>query len=423
MPSYTQALLAALLGSAAPIFAAELHNTLQLEHWQFADDGAQGQARSDLSLSLKSELWGSFNEGGDTLSFTPFLRIDQHDDERNHGDIREAAWVHVAEGYELRSGIRQVFWGVTEGVHLVDIINQTDQVESLDGEQKLGQPMVNLAFERDEQMLDLFLLPGFRERSFPGEDGRLRLPLVVDVDHAEYESGAGRRHVDLAARWQLNLAELRLGLSAFHGTSREPELVPKVDLSKVRLVNGQPGFIPGYAPEFTPYYRQITQFGVDGQYTQGDLLWKLEAIRRSGGPHSYHASDAGLEYTQVGAFDTEIDLGWLLEYLHDSRGRAATSPFADDILVGWRLAFNDAASSDLLTSLIVDRRTGERLFSIEAHHRLSEDLQLELELRAFGHTDGDPQPLEAYLLAPDDEYPLRPLASDDFLRLGLNWFF
>ncbi|HSX90293.1 MAG TPA: hypothetical protein VLG17_20130 [Pseudomonas sp.] len=416
--------IAALTVAAAPLLAGEWQNSLHIEHWQFADAGAQGQARSNLSLSFKSEWWHGFNDGRDSLAFSPFLRLDQHDDRRSHWDIREAAWTHLGDGFELRAGIRQVFWGVTEGAHLVDIINQTDLVESLDGEQKLGQPMINLAFERDAQMLDLFVLPGFRPRTYPGEDGRLRLPLVVDADDAEYEAANGARHVDLAARWQLNLPALRLGLSAFRGTSREPELRPEVDYRQVLTFNGQPyAFAPGYQPQLTPYYPQIRQFGVDLQITQGDLLWKLESVRRSGGRETYNASDAGIEYTQVGVLGSQADLGWLLEYLHDSRGARATSPFADDLLLGWRLALNDQASSELLTSLIVDRDSGERLFSIEANRRLSDQLRLELELRAFGHTPSRPQQPFDYLLAYDDRHPLRPLSRDDFLRIGLSWFF
>ena len=61
-----------------------------------------------------------------------------------HGDIRELAYVHASDDWELRLGIRKEFWGVTEFQHLVDVINQTDGVEDFDGEDKLGQQMVNL---------------------------------------------------------------------------------------------------------------------------------------------------------------------------------------------------------------------------------------------------------------------------------------
>ena len=43
---------------------------------------------------------------------------------------------------KFRVGVGKVFWGVTESQHLVDIINQTDLVENIDTEDKLGQPML-----------------------------------------------------------------------------------------------------------------------------------------------------------------------------------------------------------------------------------------------------------------------------------------
>ncbi|MDD7885073.1 hypothetical protein [Flavivirga sp. 57AJ16] len=42
---------------------------------------------------------------------------------------------------------------MTESNHLVDIINQTDAVETFDGEEKLGQPMVQLSWGTDNIIL------------------------------------------------------------------------------------------------------------------------------------------------------------------------------------------------------------------------------------------------------------------------------
>jgi len=415
--------LLALLPSL-PVSALEQRYELSLELWGFADEGAQSQAQSDTSLSLLSNFWHDLNNGSDRFALSPFVRGDSRDAERSHFDLREASWNHLGDGYELRSGICQVFWGVTEGVHLVDIINQTDQVESLDGEQKLGQPMINLALEGEQQMLDLFVLTGSRERRFPDADGRLRLPLVVDEDLASYESARENHRLDLAARWQLNLPALRLGLSGYSGTAREPELLPVVDYSQLLFSDGQlSGFAPGYAPVLAPYYPLINQLGLDLQVTQGDLLWKLEAIQRNGGLENYQAADAGLEYTQVGVFDSPLDLGWLAEYLYDSRDERASGPFEHDILLGWRLGFNDAASSSLLTSVIIDRYSGERLFSVEAERRLSDELLLALELRVFANGSPQPQSAVEFLSSADPQNKLRPLLQDDFLRLELSWFF
>ncbi|MFA0280087.1 hypothetical protein AB4489_26825, partial [Vibrio sp. 10N.222.55.F8] len=109
----------------------------------------------------------------------------------------EALYLTYWDDYELRAGVGKVFWGVTESAHLVDVVNQTDAIESVDGESKLGQSMVHFTSIKDWGTIDAMLLPYFRERTFAGEDGRLRTPVPVS-DDALYESSREEKHVDVA---------------------------------------------------------------------------------------------------------------------------------------------------------------------------------------------------------------------------------
>ncbi len=423
MPFHRTLIASLLVLGANPVCALEYRAELGTEVWGFAHEGAQGQSAGVAAASFKTDLWQQWNDGSDTLTFTPFLRYDSADRERRHADIRQLEWLHVSGAYELRSGVRQVFWGVTEATHLVDIINQTDLVEALNSEQKLGQPMLNLAWERDAHSLDLFALIGTRERSYPGKDGRLRLPLAVDTGLARFESRQGRNRVDSALRYQFNHAGLRLGLTGFSGTAREPELQPVVDASRLIYAGNQPvAFQNGYQPVLAPYYPLISQAGLDLQYTAGDWLWKLEAIDRKSQGHHFQAVDAGVEYTRISVFDSGFDLGLLTEILYDSRGHAATTPFEHDLMLGTRLAFNDVASSELLASVIIDKNSHEQLWSLEASRRLAENWKLALEARVFSHTPAAQSAFE-FLASPDTEHKLRSLAQDDFLRLELTFFF
>ena len=183
------------------------------------------QKGSGLSLAIKPELYYSWAGGDQSILLVPFVRIDQHDDRRTHWDIRELFWLYYNYDWELKIGFRQLFWGVTESQHLVDIINQTDFVENLDGEQKLGQPMIDFTWFQDWGTLNLLILTGFRERTFPGEAGRFRFPLLINTDKAQYESDAGQKHIDLAARWSHTLGDFDFALSHFWGTSREPRFI------------------------------------------------------------------------------------------------------------------------------------------------------------------------------------------------------
>ena len=80
----------------------------------------------------------------------------------SHVDIRELNLLYTQDNWEGIAGISRVFWGVTESGHLVDIINQTDQLEGFDGEDKLGQAMIRISRLFDQNSVDLYVLPGFR---------------------------------------------------------------------------------------------------------------------------------------------------------------------------------------------------------------------------------------------------------------------
>ena len=354
-----------------------------------------GQGTGSLALTLQPEYYRAWDEGRQNFTFTPFLRLDSRDSERSHGDIRELSWIRASRDWELRLGIRKVFWGVTESQHLVDILNQTDLVENPDGEDKLGQPMINLALIRAWGTLDLFLLPGFRERTFPGVEGRLRPPLPVDTGQPVYESSREERRVDAALRWSHYIGALDLGLSHFHGTSREPRLVPGLD------GNGRPVLIP--------HYDVIQQTGMTLQYIAGDWLWKLETIRREGQGDTFTAAVGGFEYTLVGLRDSVMDLGLLLEYSFDDRGKAASNPFENDLFLGTRWVFNDVDGTEILAGMFLDLDHHGRLYNLEASRRIGNAWRASAELRLWqGYPATD---------------PLYSLRADDHLLLELTRYF
>ena len=350
---------------------------------------------ANFSVALEAEYFHDWDNGRQSFIFTPFFRADQHDSERTHADIRELAWIKAADDWELRVGIRKVFWGVTEFQHLVDIINQTDQVENTDDEDTLGQPMVNFALIRDWGTLDFFVLPGFRERTFAGREGRPNGALVVDTDNAQYESGAEERHIDLALRWTHTTGPWDIGLAHFWGTSRDPRLIPNL--------NGAGEIV------LTPFYDIINQTSLDLQYTGEEWIWKLEAIHRQGQGDSYSAAAGGFEYTFVGVFESAADLGIIGEYAWDERGDDAPTPFENDVVIGARLALNDAQSTELLSGLVFDLDSDARFYSLEASRRLGDNWKLSVEARLSSHI-------------PQDD-PAFSLRTEDFIQLELAWFF
>ncbi|MDA1076665.1 MAG: hypothetical protein O3A63_18225 [Proteobacteria bacterium] len=371
----------------------------------YAQKGADGQDQLDLSASGRLKYHREWDDGLRSVTITPFFRYDQSDSERTHFDIRELFWSGVGDEWEFHVGARQIFWGVTEFNHLVDIINQTDLVENIDGEDKLGQPMVQVSLTRDFGLLEFFLLTGFRERTFPGPDGRLRLPVPIDTDRPIYESAAGNKRVDAAARWSKTFGPTEVGVYHFSGTNRDPQFVPEIQ--------------PGGELVLRPMYNVIDQTGVEALTILGDWALKLEMITRSGDGDRYEAFTTGFERTFVGLFGGRSDVGLVLEYMFDERGELATNtPLENDVAFGTRLRLNDVDDSQALFGLIWDVETQEYMLSLEASRRLGNTWTLFLEGRAFSGADE---------VDPNDYFNAQNksgfLQRDDFIQLELTRYF
>ncbi|WP_455218294.1 hypothetical protein [Kaarinaea lacus] len=385
--------LVALLASPHSALANQWSGYVSAEYRYFMHEAAYSdQHDNNASLSAQPEYYTNWDDGQQSFTFVPFARWDQNDKERSHTDIRELTWLMATDSWELRAGIRKVFWGVTESQHLVDIINQTDLVEALDGEEKLGQPMVNFALKNDWGTVDLYVLPLFRERTFPGPDGRLRFALPVDTDHPVYESSQEERHIDYAARWSHYIGSWDIGISYFNGTSRDPRLVPNIDFSAL-----------------IPVYDLIEQWGLDLQATLDNWLWKMEVISRSGQDESYIAMTGGFEYTFVGIMESQADLGVIAEVMYDDRGDDATTPFADDVMIGGRFTLNDEQSTELLLGIIFDNNDSARMLRLESSRRIGNNWKVILEGQAF-------------INIPSDD-ALAGFKDDDYLQLEVVRYF
>ena len=397
---------AGLCGGAA---AATVETELAAQVRLFPERGPRGEARFQPSASLQVEWTHDWNEGRDALTVTPFFRYDARDGRRTHGDLREAYYSHVGEGFELHVGARRVFWGVVESKHLVDVINQVDLVEDVDEEARLGQPMVQLVVPREAGTLELFLLLGARERTFPSSDGRLVGPAFLD-DDARFSDGADDFATDWAVRWSGYAGALEYGLAHFSGTARDP----------LFEVVGPP--VPGVPLTLRPVLEKLSRTSLDAQYIVGDTALKLELLARRGQGPASTAFVAGVEHTLVGVFGSRADLGLLAEYLFDDReDDAPLLAFEHDVFAGVRLALNDFADSRLLAGAIVDHETGETIVSVEASRRVGRAWRLSVDLRTFSGSSVPPAGDPAALVDPRAKWGV--LADEDYLQLELTRFF
>ena len=376
--------------------SAEFSGNVAIEALYFSQSAQFDQQMDDnVTLSFKPKWDGEWNQGDDLWSLELFLRADDKDGGRDHADIRELLWLRVDGDNEWRVGINTMFWGVTESKHLVDVINQIDQVEGVDGEDKLGQPMIHLKRYRDWGVLDFLILPYFRERGFREEEGRLRPPLVVDTDRPQYESSDEERHVDFALRFSQTYGDLDIGVHLFDGTSREPLLLAGTDDTGDAVL--------------IPFYEQMTQFGVDAQLIYEDWIWRLEYIYRDAASNNYSAWTAGPEYTFYGILESAVDLGIVIEYSYDDRPEGERDILDRDVFLGGRFAFNDEQSTEILAGFIVDTERQTRSFRVEGNRRFGDSWKGTLELQTFTNVDG--------------EDPVAAFERDDFVLLEMAYFY
>lgn len=435
-------LLATALAAAAvhcTAGAVELEGRLDLDLRAF-----QPEARRELTAALAGTLQAHTHFRALPLRAEAelFYRLDADDDQRAGGDIRQAYIQWRGEQVDVSLGWRRVFWGVTESRSLVDVINQDDRAGDIRGDEKLGQPMLQLDWHGALGSASLYLMPRGRKRIFSGADGYPRAPLRIDGPAGRFSGERDRP--DLALRWQYSGRGFDVGLSGFDGSARDPDFeicarlpahallaLPCAPLpalagleapSSLLALRERLAELPGYAELETwlwqrtaehlrlrPVYPRERRLGVDVQYLQGAWAWRLEALARERERRRSRALVAGVEYALPRFFATDWEVGLLAEYLYDQRRDDPFNRyFDDDLFIGGRVFVNDIAGSNLLGGVIISRDGRDRFYSLEAGRRLGEYWRATLTLRV---QDGDGGPLHRYT------------GNQDQLRLMLQRYF
>jgi hypothetical protein len=324
----------------------------------------------------------NWDDGRHQIQVTPYGRYDVYDERRSHIDLRELNYSYRGDGWDALIGAHVVFWGRTESHHLVNVINQVDLVENFDAESYLGQPMVNLNFTGDWGKLGLFAMTGFRNQTFPSNDGRLRGPTRIAAYEPEFECSADEWCWDFAARYENSFGPLDVGLSYFHGTNREPIFL---------------AIMSGGTPEIQPFYQLMDQIGADAAYALGNWIFKLEAIYRWNADHPlvsgtshFFATVFGGEYTFKDPFDEGFDLGLLAEYNWDDRDASQPGTvFDNDVFVGARISMNDETDTHALIGALIDVRDGSSYIYLESSRRVGDDWRVGVEARVFTGNDNN----------------------------------
>ena len=229
-------------------------------------------------------------------------------------------------------------------------------------------------------------IPRFRERTFNEQNAHPGFGLPVLP--AQFAHTKRSKAPDHAVRYGNSIGDIDYALSVFDGTAREP------------LIRGEE------MGSILPYYEQMRSVGLELQYTGDSILYKFEGLTGTQGEEDFNAAVMGTEKTVYSIFETQWDMGLIIEYQYDDRVQV----LLDRTLVsGIRLTANDEFDTSLLVLYTVDHEFSQSLFGLEASRRLRNGMTLDLN----------------YLLYQSDEQnlPFYSLIDDSELSLTLGYYF
>ena len=349
-------------------------------------------SKTNQSFATSFELFlENINDNWSVL-FAPFARIDQRDPARTILDINEFYLSVNKPNWELKLGSKQIFWGVLESNHLIDIINQTNSSENIDLEDKFGQPMLNFTWIDQLGTFDFFLMTNNRKRRFVSSEGRPHTGFEESFKIGVFDNK--KNLFDYIFRYENSGNIFDVGLYYFNGVARSPSVVTLSEQSQ---------------SDFFVLYPRIQQLAVDLQVTVASTLFKLEGLFRDSEREDYGAFGLGLEHTIYGLFNTRKDLALLVEYHWDEKDEESNSQFSNDIFFGIRLISNAEDDGQILLGVVQNLCDGSTTAFVEGSKRLPKDWKVNLEGRLFSLIDNN--------------NPLTNLNDDTYLQLAITKFF
>lgn len=382
--------LSAIIMFISDVKSFDVQGNINLEQRHYTSKGDQQTEQYEATLSFQPELYYSYDNI--QINIKPYARMNSLDKNKSDFYFKELNITYSSNAHEFTAGINQVFWGVTESQHIIDIVNQTDILASVDFKQKIGQPMLQYTYYLNESSLQVFFLTKFQESLYASNEGRLRPAFVVDPSLVKFESSKGKNRRDFALKYSSHLAEVSYSLHYFNGIQRTPILQYSATHNAL-----------------APFYPNMEQVGLESQFVYGNWLFKLEGYHR----HSisnYTALTAGFEYSFVGIWGSVWDVNFISEYQYDSRMDASLAQGQNDIFLGARIALNDFNGTTSLIGIAQDLDDNStHIGRLEISSRLSDSWRWRLEGWIFQTNS----PNEITFFA----------RKDDFIQFSLEYYF
>ena len=347
-------------------------------------------------------------------------RLDHQDPNRTILVVEEAWAQWRLKPFKIKVGYDLLNWTATEAFHPADIFNSRNLDSDLQNYEKLGEPMISVAVKTALGRFTLYHMPTFTQPILPSTASRLsfapgqettisRLDVAGELTERWFTPQFG-------LRWRFAFDQADLTLHGIHHQDRsQPSIV---------LLNNIPSAL----------FQTVTQLGGTYQQVIDAFILKLEAAWRifhkpsselrdivfldgSQGKPDHGRIAVGIEYGL--AHETGSESAFILEaqsLIGPSRVTAAQlDTFQADILLGYRFAFNDEASTSFIASGIADiEYFDEFIGSLSVERRFGETWIAKASLRILD-TQEPTTPLEAK--------PLQRIRESDHLSVQLTRHF
>lgn len=393
----------------------EYSGEIKAELRQFKDDEVNKTVDKAIAGKFRAEL--KYSGENYNANFRGYALVDTEDNDRNTTTIEDLYFTYFFnedETVSLTAGYKIFNWSATEAFHPADVINSRNLDSNIESLDKIGEPHIEGYFETSIGSFSLFYFPYAINPKYPGKNSRLgvgkdiRAPIWVT---SNTKSTPKNWHHQGALRFSKTIGSGDLTLHAIHHMNRMNPIVG-LDITYKEIM----GFSAPVRIDYTPYFFKALQLGGTYQHAiEGGWLIKAEGAFRDfyhnevniqtprgyRSPKDHGLLALGVEY--VMSHDIGYESNLVLEaqsVLGQGRStRSELSLFQRDIMLGYRLAFNDTMGKELFVSLIKDiERKNETLYNFYYTQRLSDDWKVKMGFRVYdAPMKGDyPIGLEAY---------------------------
>jgi hypothetical protein len=367
------------------------------------------QATEDINAGLFARMEVMANSGPWKAALRGVARGDFLDRDRDGLDAEEAWFGYQTPSWSLRAGLQYMNWSATEAFHPADSINSRNLDSRLENPEKRGEPMLSWQWKHGRGDLAAFWMPFFIENRAPSPSSRLNFLAGQPWLEARVLGALGQpRHGERIDQWGLRYTtNIGDGDLALH-------YLDHVERQQFRLQMEPDGVRPLHAV--------ARELGLTHQHVFGSYVFKVEAAHKdfqtpaaSFLPEQTHLA-LGLEYgwvTSRGASATLLVEGMRVLGI-DRNQRAISSLFQNDALLGYRHAWNDVWSRELLLTLVGDlERSEELLLHVQYSQRLSDTTSLAIGARV----------IHAKPIAPGSSPGLQALREADQVFLSFSRHF